>query len=64
MKRTRKSEPAGRQLRSWRVGVIRKRLEHLGSVRAVNRPKAEDAAVTEFGLSDRDRQRLFVQEQL
>jgi hypothetical protein len=64
MKRSRKSEPAGPQLRSWRVGVIRKKLEHLGSVRAVDRATAEDAAVTEFGLSDQDRQRLFVQEQL
>ena len=30
MKRVRKSEPAAPKLRSWRVGVIRKRLEHLG----------------------------------
>jgi len=64
MKRVRKSEPAAPHLRSWRVGVIRKKLEHLGSVRAVDRMTAEAAAVAEFGLSDNDRQRLFLQEQL
>ncbi len=64
MKRVRQSEPAAAVLRSWRVGIIRKKLERLGSVRAVDRAAAEAAAATEFGLSDRDRQRLFVQEQL
>ena len=64
MKRSRKSEPAAPTLRSWRVGVIRKRLEHLGNVKAVDRATAEDAAVAEFGLSDHERPRLFVQEQL
>jgi hypothetical protein len=46
------------------VGVIRKKLERLGSVRAVDRAAAEAAAASEFGLSERDRQRLLVQEQL
>jgi len=50
------------KLRSWRVSVIRKRSQYLGTVEARNEKAAEAAAVAEFDLSDEQRRRLVVQE--
>jgi hypothetical protein len=62
MKVPRKSQPAVAALRSWRVSVIRKRLERLGRVAAPDEAAAEAAAVAEFGLQDHERKRLLVEE--
>jgi len=56
----RKNTPA--KLRSWRVSIIRKRGQYLGTVEAPNEKAAEAAAVAEFDLSDEQRRRLVVQE--
>jgi hypothetical protein len=50
------------KLRSWRVSIIRKRGQYLGTVEAPNEKAAEAAAVAEFDLSDEQRRRLVVQE--
>jgi hypothetical protein len=50
------------KLRSWRVSIIRKRGQYLGTVEAPNERAAEAAAVAEFDLSDEQRRRLVVQE--
>ena len=60
MKSARK-KPAAR-LRSWRVSIIQKRGQYLGTVEASNEKAAEAAAVAEFDLSDEQRRRLVVQE--
>jgi hypothetical protein len=59
-KTTRQKLPAAK-LRSWRVSIIRKRGQYLGTVEAPNVKAAEAAAVAEFGLSDEQRRRLVVQ---
>jgi hypothetical protein len=48
--------------RSWRVSIIRKRGQYLGTVEAPNEKAAEAAAVAEFDLNDEQRRRLAVQE--
>jgi hypothetical protein len=48
--------------RSWRVSIIRKRGQYLGTVEAPNEKAAEAAAVAEFDLSDEQRRRLAVQQ--
>jgi hypothetical protein len=48
--------------RSWRVSIIRKRGQYLGTVEAPSEEAAEAAAVAEFDLSDEQRRRLVVQE--
>jgi hypothetical protein len=50
------------KLRSWRVSIIRKRGQYLGTVEAPNEKAAEAAAAAEFDLSDEERRRLVVQE--
>jgi hypothetical protein len=50
------------KLRSWRVLLIRKNGQYLGTVEAPNEKAAEAAAVAEFDLSDEQRRRLVVQE--
>jgi len=50
------------KLRSWRVSIIRKRGQYLGTVEAPNEKAAEAAAVAEFDLSDEQRRRLVVSE--
>ena len=59
--RARKKRIAAK-LRSWRVSIIRKRGQYLGTVDAPNEKAAEAAAVAEFDLSDEQRRRLVVQE--
>jgi hypothetical protein len=51
MKRPRRTTAA--KLRSWRVSIIRKRGQYLGTVEAPNEKAAEAAAVAEFDLSRR-----------
>jgi hypothetical protein len=43
---------ASGKLRSWRVSIIRKRGQYLGTVEAPNEKAAEAAAVAEFDLRD------------
>ena len=62
MKRVRKSQPAAPAVRTWRVSVIRKRLERPGRVTAPDQAAAETAAVAESGLKDHERKRLLVEE--
>jgi hypothetical protein len=62
MKSARK-RPTAAKLRSWRVSIIRKRGQYLGTVEAPNEKAAEAAAVAEFNLSDEQLRRLIVQEQ-
>jgi hypothetical protein len=57
MKSARK-RPTAAKLRSWRVSIIRKRGQYLGTVEAPNEKAAEAAAVAEFDLSDEQRWRL------
>jgi hypothetical protein len=52
------------ELRTWRVSLFRSRAEHLGRVYAKDRAAAEAAAVEEFKLTDEQRKRLVIQEQL
>ena len=61
MKSARK-RPTAAKLRSWRVSIIRKRGQYLGTVEALSEKAAEAAAVAEFDLSDEQRRRLVVQE--
>ena len=63
MEATKKSTRQDTKLRSWRVSLIRKRAQYLGTVDAPNERAAEAAAVAEFDLSDEQRRRLVVQEQ-
>jgi len=63
MKAVKKSTRQNARLRSWRVSLIRKRAQYLGTVEAANEKAAEAAAVAEFDLSDGQRRRLVVSEQ-
>ena len=55
-----RKKPTAAKLRSWRVSIIRKRGQYLGTVEAPNEKAAEAAAVAEFDLSDEQRRRLVV----
>jgi hypothetical protein len=57
-----RKKPAAAKLRSWRVSIIKKRGQYLGTVEAPNEKAAEAAAVAEFELSDEQRRRLVLQE--
>jgi hypothetical protein len=61
MKRVPRKPPAAK-VRDWRVAIIRKKLERLGRVSAVDRDAAEVEAVREFQLDDWQRRRLVIQE--
>jgi hypothetical protein len=50
--------------REWRVSIVRARLVYLGRVVAPDRDAAEAEAVEKFKLSDQQRTRLVLQEQL
>jgi hypothetical protein len=56
---TRKATAA--KLRAWRVSIIRKRAQYLGTVDAQDEKTAEAAAVAEFNLTDEQRKRLVLQ---
>jgi hypothetical protein len=62
MKSARK-KPTAAKLRIWRVSIIRKRGQYLGTIEAPNENAAEAAAVAEFDLSDEQRRRLVVSQQ-
>jgi hypothetical protein len=53
-------KPTATKLRSWRVSLIRKKGQFLGTVEAPNERAAEAAAVAEFDLSDEQRRRLVI----
>ena len=61
MKGARK-KPAAANLRSWRVIIIRSKGEHLGTVEAPDRERAEAVAVKRFALDDDQRSRLLIRE--
>jgi hypothetical protein len=48
-------KPTATKVRSWRVSLIRKRGQYLGTVEAPNEKAAEAAAVAEFDLGDEQR---------
>jgi hypothetical protein len=48
--------------RTWRVSLIKKRMEYVGRVQALDKASAELVAATEFELNDHQRTRLFVEE--
>jgi hypothetical protein len=50
------------KLRTWRVSILRNRVQFLGFVEAPNRQAAEAAAAKQFNISDEQRTRLVVQE--
>jgi hypothetical protein len=50
------------KLRTWRISIIRKRGQYLGTVEAPDEKAAEAAAVAEFDLSVEQRRRLVVSE--
>jgi hypothetical protein len=60
-KKITRQRPAAAKLRSWRVVLIRAKGEHLGTVAAPDRERAEAVAVKEFGLDKRGR--LLIREQ-
>jgi hypothetical protein len=49
-------------LRSWRVIIIRSKGEYLGSVEALDRERAEAAAIRQFELDEDQRSRLLIRE--
>jgi len=48
--------------RTWRVALIKKKMEYVGRVQAPDKASAELVAATEFQLKDHDRSRLFIEE--
>jgi hypothetical protein len=50
------------KLRSWRVSVLRARMQYRGDVQAPDQRSAEAEAVRQFKLSDEERKRLVLQE--
>lgn len=58
----RTKRPTKPQPRIWRVSIIKKKLEYVGRVQAVDKESAELAAATEFQLKDHERTRLFIEE--
>jgi hypothetical protein len=61
MKAARKKSTAAK-LRSWRVSILRQRMQYLGTVDAPNVKAAEAVATEEFKLNEEQRRRLVVQE--
>ena len=50
------------QPRTWRVSLIKKKMEYVGRVQAADKASAELVAAAEFQLKDHDRTRLFIKE--
>jgi hypothetical protein len=57
-----KKFPNPPQPRTWRVSLIKKKMEYVGRVQATDKASAELVAATEFQLNDHRRTRLFVEE--
>ena len=55
-------KPTAAKLRRWRVSIIRKQIQYLGTVEARDEKTAAAAALVEFNLNDEQRRRLIVQE--
>jgi hypothetical protein len=58
-----KKKAAAAKLRSWRVTLMRSKGEHLGTVEAPDRERAEAVAVKLFDLDRDQRSRLLIREQ-
>lgn len=56
-----KRVPQAPKPRTWRVSLIKKKMEYVGRVQAVDKASAELAAA-EFELTDHQRTRIFVEE--
>ena len=61
-RRTHPKEPAN--LRSWRVIIMRSKGEHIGTVEAPDRQRAEAVAIKQFELDQDQRRRLLIRERL
>jgi hypothetical protein len=61
-KKTTRQKSTAAKLRTWRISIIRKRGQYLGTVEAPNERAAQAVAMAEFDLSDEQRRRLVVQE--
>jgi hypothetical protein len=59
-----KRVPKPPPLRTWRISIFKKKLEHIGRVQAADKASAEVVAATEFKLKDHERARLFIEEVL
>jgi hypothetical protein len=57
-----KRVPQPSKPRTWRVSLIKKKMEYVGRVQAVDKASAELTAAAEFELDDHQRTRLFVEE--
>jgi len=57
-----RQKPAAAKLRSRRVIIIRSKGEHLGTVEAPDRERAEAVAIKEFALDGDQRSRLLIRE--
>jgi hypothetical protein len=57
-----RQRPVVAKLRSWRVAIIRSRGEHLGTVEAPDRERAEVVAIKQFALDQDQRRRLLIRE--
>jgi hypothetical protein len=59
-----RKKPAAAKLRSWRVILMRSKGEHLGTVEAPDRERAEALAIKQFGLDQELRRRPLIRERL
>jgi len=57
-----KQRPTAAKLRSWRVTIIRKHGQYLGTVEAPDCERAEAVAIKQFALDDDQRSRLLIRE--
>jgi hypothetical protein len=57
-----KKKVGAAKLRTWRVSILRNRVQFLGFVEAPDRQTAEAAAAKQFNISEEQRTRLIVQE--
>jgi hypothetical protein len=62
MKKPRPAQMTAAKLRSWRVSVLRARLQYRGDVQAPDQRSAKAEAVRQFKLNDEERKRLVLQE--
>jgi hypothetical protein len=57
-----KKKAGAAKLRTWRVSILRNRVQFLGFVEAPDRQTAEAAAAKQFNISEEQLTRLIVQE--
>jgi hypothetical protein len=58
--KTARKKPTAAKLRSWRVIIMRSKGEHIGTVEAPDRERAEAVAIKQFALDDHQRSRLLI----